>query len=70
MQYHIDERPLGDPRRLRVVCIGAGAAGLNLAYQIDKQLKNVDLQIPHGRLGLGAGAGGVKHAKPVKHAKR
>lgn len=43
--YRIDERPLGEARHLRIVCIGAGVAGLNLARQVDKHLQHVDLQI-------------------------
>ncbi|RSL83097.1 hypothetical protein CEP51_004722 [Fusarium floridanum] len=38
-----EEVPLGEPRRLRVICIGAGATGLNLAYMLPRHLKNIDL---------------------------
>lgn len=44
-EYHVDETPLGRARRLRIICIGAGAAGLNFARQVDKHLRNVDFQI-------------------------
>lgn len=40
--YQVNEKPLGEPRHLRVITIGAGAAGLNLARQVDKHMKNVD----------------------------
>ncbi|RSM17105.1 hypothetical protein CDV31_003998 [Fusarium ambrosium] len=40
-----EEVPLGEPRRLRVICIGAGATGLNLAYMLPRHLKNIDLLI-------------------------
>ncbi|KAH9987205.1 hypothetical protein F4779DRAFT_611516 [Xylariaceae sp. FL0662B] len=40
--YTISEKPIGEPRHLRVITIGAGASGLNLAHQIDKHMSNVD----------------------------
>ncbi|KAM6524537.1 hypothetical protein FALCPG4_010146 [Fusarium falciforme] len=43
--YTPPERPLGSPRHLRVIAIGAGASGLNLARQIEKHMKNVSLVI-------------------------
>ena len=51
--YSIDERPLGTARQLRIVCIGAGAAGLNFARQVDKHLQNVDFQIYEKNSGVG-----------------
>ncbi|EXJ60795.1 hypothetical protein A1O7_04948 [Cladophialophora yegresii CBS 114405] len=39
--YTIPDRRLGDPVQLRVITIGAGASGLNLAHQIEKHMKNV-----------------------------
>lgn len=39
--YTILEKSLGEPRELRVITIGAGAAGLNFAYQINKRMRNV-----------------------------
>ncbi|KAH8801392.1 hypothetical protein F5884DRAFT_824508 [Xylogone sp. PMI_703] len=39
--YSISETPLGEPRHLRIITIGAGAAGLNLAYQIKKHMRNI-----------------------------
>ncbi|KIW69502.1 hypothetical protein PV04_05375 [Phialophora macrospora] len=41
--YTIEEHPLNEPRHMRVICIGAGASGLNLAYQMPRHLKNVEL---------------------------
>ena len=38
-----NNRPLKTPRKLRVVCIGAGFAGLTLAYKISHDLKLEDL---------------------------
>ncbi|EED16121.1 monooxygenase, putative [Talaromyces stipitatus ATCC 10500] len=43
--YVVPEVPLGTKRPMRVVCIGAGATGLNLAYQIPRHLSNIDFQI-------------------------
>lgn len=44
-QYTVTEQPLGTPRQLRVVTIGAGAAGLNFARHVELQMENVDLVI-------------------------
>ncbi|KAI1862728.1 uncharacterized protein JN550_010065 [Neoarthrinium moseri] len=43
--YRIAEQPLFTRRRLRVVCVGAGAAGLQLAYKAERALENIELQI-------------------------
>lgn len=43
--YSVQEKPLGEPLQLRVISIGAGAAGLNLARQVDKHMRNIDLTI-------------------------
>lgn len=40
--YKVWEKPLGEPRPIRVITIGAGASGLNLARQIDAHMRNVD----------------------------
>lgn len=42
MVYQVPDRRLGDPSDLRIITVGAGAAGLNLAYQLDRHMKNVD----------------------------
>lgn len=39
--YCITETNLGEPCDLRVITIGAGAAGLNLAYQINRHMQHV-----------------------------
>lgn len=43
--YVIEEHPLNEPRPLRIVVIGAGAAGLNFAYACQKYLRNIDFVI-------------------------
>ncbi|OAQ63671.1 monooxygenase [Pochonia chlamydosporia 170] len=43
--YRISEEPLFTKRQLRIVCVGAGAAGLQIAYKSERLLDNVDLQI-------------------------
>jgi hypothetical protein len=41
-KYVIEEHVLGDPRRLRIVTIGAGAAGLNMAHHLNLHMKNFE----------------------------
>lgn len=43
--YRVSEQPLFTKRHLRVVCVGAGATGLQLAYKTERRLENIDLQI-------------------------
>jgi cation diffusion facilitator CzcD-associated flavoprotein CzcO len=43
--YRVSEYPLYEKRQVRVVCVGAGAAGLQLAYKAERALEKVDLQI-------------------------
>jgi ribulose 1,5-bisphosphate synthetase/thiazole synthase len=40
--YAIEEHSLGDPRHLRIVTIGAGAAGLNMARHLELHMKNFE----------------------------
>lgn len=40
--YKIWEKPIGEPCPIRVITIGAGASGLNLARQIDTHMKSVE----------------------------
>lgn len=42
VKYTVSEIPLGTPRQLRVITIGAGAAGLNMARHIELHMENVD----------------------------
>lgn len=41
--YSINEVPSGKSRNIRIICIGAGASGINLAKFAQDQLENVDL---------------------------
>ena len=43
--YRVTEEPLHTKRRIRMVCVGAGAAGLQIAYKAERLLSNVELQI-------------------------
>ena len=43
--YRISEQTLYTKRQLRIVCVGAGASGLQLAYKAERILENVELQI-------------------------
>ena len=40
--YEVTEQPLGTRRKLRVITIGAGASGLNLARQIELHMQDVE----------------------------
>jgi hypothetical protein len=39
--YKIKEQPLGTPRPLRVIIIGAGVSGLNILVQLKKHIPNI-----------------------------
>jgi cation diffusion facilitator CzcD-associated flavoprotein CzcO len=43
--YRITEEVLFTKRHLRIICVGAGAAGLQIAYKAERALENVDLQV-------------------------
>lgn len=43
--FRVTEQPLYTKRQLRIVCVGAGATGLQIAYKAERILQNVDLQI-------------------------
>lgn len=43
--YSISEQPIFTKRHVRVVCVGAGATGIQLAYKTERLLENVTLQI-------------------------
>jgi len=43
--YKITEQPLHTLRPLRMIIIGAGASGLQIAYKAERQLENVSFQI-------------------------
>lgn len=41
--YHVPSQWHSKPNHLRVICVGAGAAGLLVAYKMKKTFKNYDL---------------------------
>lgn len=43
--YTINENPSGNGRRLRVIGVGAGASGINLAKAIRDDLTDVDVVV-------------------------
>ncbi len=43
--YRITEQPLYSKRHIRLVCVGAGATGLQVAYKAERLLKDVEVQI-------------------------
>ncbi|KAF4631419.1 hypothetical protein G7Y89_g6711 [Cudoniella acicularis] len=43
--YRVSEQPLFQKRPIRMVCVGAGAAGLQIAYKAERLLEQVELQI-------------------------
>jgi cation diffusion facilitator CzcD-associated flavoprotein CzcO len=43
--YRITEQPLHEKRPVRIICVGAGASGLQVAYKAERALDNYELQI-------------------------
>lgn len=43
--YQVWDQPIGTIKPMRVICIGAGASGINMAYQAKNFLERVDLVI-------------------------
>lgn len=43
--YHVSEHPLAAKRKIRIIAVGAGASGLQLAYKFERQLEDAELQI-------------------------
>ncbi|PVH75074.1 FAD/NAD(P)-binding domain-containing protein [Cadophora sp. DSE1049] len=41
-EYKVEEHAIGDPRHLRIVTIGAGAAGLNMARHLELHMQNFE----------------------------
>ena len=52
-KYVVTEAPLGTPRSVRVVMVGAGASGLKLARHMELHMKNYELQIYEKNAGIG-----------------
>lgn len=45
VQYVVSKEAIHTPRHVRLVCIGAGIAGIAAAYKYEHQLSNVSLVI-------------------------
>ncbi len=43
--YVVQETTLGEARPTRIIAVGAGASGLNIARRIDQYMKNTELVI-------------------------
>lgn len=43
--YRVSEQPLFTRRPVRLICVGAGAAGLQIAYKAERTLQDVQIQI-------------------------
>jgi cation diffusion facilitator CzcD-associated flavoprotein CzcO len=43
--YRISEHPLHQKAPIRIICVGAGASGLQVAYKAERALENYELQI-------------------------
>ena len=43
--YKVTEEPLGTPRPIRVIVVGAGASGLNTARHMDLHMTNFELTV-------------------------
>jgi hypothetical protein len=41
--YQVSDQPLGTIKPMRIICIGAGASGINMAYQTKNYLEQVEL---------------------------
>lgn len=41
--YRVSDQPIGTIAPVRMICIGAGASGVNLAYQVQKNMQNTEL---------------------------
>lgn len=54
LAYLLSQRPLGTPRRVKVIVIGSGFSGLSFAHEVQSgSLANVDLQIFEKNAGIG-----------------
>ena len=43
--YERADKPIHEPRKLKVICIGAGASGLLLAYKLQRSFEKFELTI-------------------------
>lgn len=43
--YRVLDQPNGRRSKIKVICIGAGATGLYLAYKMERRMKDFDLTV-------------------------
>lgn len=41
LEYKVSETPLGTIKEVKIITLGAGASGINMAYQVKRHLRNV-----------------------------
>lgn len=51
--YTINEVPSGTGRKLKIICVGAGASGINLVKFVEDQLKDVEVVAYDKNKGIG-----------------
>lgn len=51
--YKVLEQPLGTINPVRIITIGAGASGINMAHQVNLYMKNVDHVVYEKNGGVG-----------------
>ena len=51
--YTVPEKALGTLHPVKVICIGAGASGINLAYQVQQRMEAVELVIYEKNASIG-----------------
>lgn len=53
LEYKVSETPLGTIKEVKIITIGAGASGINMAYQVKKHLRKVTHVVYEKNEGLG-----------------
>ena len=51
--YKVIDQPIGTIRPVKIICIGAGASGVNLAYQVQRHMKKTELVVYEKNSGVG-----------------
>ncbi|KAJ9606670.1 hypothetical protein H2200_008678 [Cladophialophora chaetospira] len=52
-EYTVADQPLGTIKPIRIITIGAGASGINMAYQVQNHLKNATMIVYEKNAGVG-----------------